>query len=301
LILNARTEVVTMQTRKPVVAGQFYPASGGACREEIEECLRARPLPETLPHQIGAGIGPHAGWTFSGALAALLFRAVKQRHETVDTFAIFGTAHRYFGGLPAVDETDAWETPLGTVAVDQALRDALVADGLILNDASAHIGEHSIEVHVPFVQHLFPDAAVLPIVVPANESGIALGQALARPERTAGKKVVCVGSTDLTHYGPRYGFIPQGPGDAGLRWAHEVNDRRFIDLALRLDPQGLLSTAREFGSACGPGAAAAAVAAAKESGATAGHLLAQTNSNEVMLSMRGAASSDSVGYAAIVF
>jgi hypothetical protein len=288
-----------MQTRKPVVAGQFYPGSAAACRDEIETCLQARSLPDALPERIGAGIAPHAGWTFSGALAALFFRAVRRRHERVETFAIFGTAHGYFGRLPAVDDADAWETPLGNVSVDRELREALLADGLAVRDAGAHRGEHSIEVQVPFVQQLFPGASLLPIVVPPETSGIALGRALAR--RANGRKVVCLGSTDLTHYGPRYGFVPRGLGPAGLRWAHEVNDQRFIELALQLKADELLATARETGSACGPGAAAAAVAAAVEFGATSGYLLGRTSSNELVQRMSGQAGHDSVGYAAVAF
>ena len=118
---------------------------------------------------------------------------------------------------------------------------------------------------------------------------------------STGATIVAIGSTDLTHYGPRYGFTPMGVGSESLQWAHEVNDRQFIDLAVGLEPERLLANALENGNACGPGAAAAAVSAAKRLGARKGVLLAHTNSNEVMLREMGTASRDSVGYAAIVF
>jgi len=86
-----------------------------------------------------------------------------------------------------------------------------------------------------------------------------------------------------------------------LKWADGVNDQKFIDLALKLEPERLLADAAESCNACGPGAAAAAIAAAKQFGKTKGLLLAHTNSNEVMLRKMGTASADSVGYAAIVF
>ncbi len=141
----------------------------------------------------------------------------------------------------------------------------------------------------------------MPIITPANESSIVLGEALAaRPPETAAG-VFYIGSTDLTHYGPRYGFTPVGIGSDALGWASGVNDRQFIDLALALEPQRLLANAIENGNACGPGAAAAAVMAAKTLGALKGVLLAHTSSNEVLLRKTGAANRDSVGYAAIVF
>jgi AmmeMemoRadiSam system protein B len=92
-----------------------------------------------------------------------------------------------------------------------------------------------------------------------------------------------------------------GSGPEGLRWATAVNDQRFIDLALRLEPAELLAGAMDNGNSCGPGAAAAVVAAARKSGARKGFLLAHTNSNEILLKETGAISRESVGYVAIVF
>jgi len=300
-----------MQIRKPVVAGQFYPEDRETCLAEIHECLPAEVPGEGLPEPLVGGLVPHAGWTFSGALAALVFAAVKRRRGTVGTFVICGAAHGYFGSQPVVDGSDAWETPLGTTDIDGSLRQVLLDRGVVVMDSSAHWHEHSIEVQVPFIQQLFPDARIVPIIVPANESALALGNALAHACATEGSVTeskasdppspVCIGSTDLTHYGPRYGFTPMGIGSEALHWASEVNDRQFIDLALSLEPQHLLANALENGNACGPGAAAAVIAAAKLLGARKGVLLAHTNSNEVMLREMGTASRDSVGYAAIVF
>ena len=300
-----------MQIRRPVVAGQFYPEERETCLAEIRACLPAQVPGEGLPEPLVAGLVPHAGWTFSGALAALVFATVKRQRGTVGTFVICGAAHGYFGPQPAIDGSDAWETPLGTTDIDDSLRQALLDSGAAVLDSSAHRHEHSIEVQLPFIQHLFPDARIVPIIVPAHESALGLGRALAdacaKESRVmAGQashppSLVCIGSTDLTHYGPRYGFTPMGIGSEALHWANEVNDRQFIDLALSLEPQRLLANALENGNACGPGAAAAVVAAARQLGARKGVLLAHTNSNEVMLREMGTASRDSVGYAAIIF
>ena len=290
-----------MRTRNPVVAGQFYPGSREGCLEEIREALASRPVVEPLPERIVGGIVPHAGWTFSGDLAAMVFAAVKKQRETVDTFIIFGTAHSYFGSLPAVDDSDSWRTPLGEIGIDREFRDALLAKKVVVKDADAHTYEHSLEVQVPFVQHLFPGAKLVPIVTPPVDTAIALGEAVAEVIAAQGRTAVCIGSTDLTHYGPRYGFTPMGRGPDGLQWAANVNDRQFIDLALSLDAERLLAEAIEKANACGPGAAAAAIAAARKLGTAKGRLLAYTNSNEVMQSKMGTTSRDAVGYAAIVF
>jgi AmmeMemoRadiSam system protein B len=290
-----------MKIRKPVVAGQFYPGSEKSCLADICRCIESGSLGGPLPRSVVAGIVPHAGWTFSGPLAASVFAAVKRQSHNVGTFVICGACHGYFGTQPVVEDSDQWETPLGPVAVDAELRDLLVRDGLVQMEPAAHRHEHSIEVQVPFVQYLFPQAKILPILVPPVATPVEFGAALA--ERIAAREpgVVCIGSTDLTHYGPRYGFTPMGAGPEGLRWASAVNDRHFIDLALRLEPAELLAGAMDNGNACGPGAAAAVVAVARKTRDSKGFLLTYTNSNEILLKEMGTISRESVGYVAIVF
>ncbi|MDD5063647.1 MAG: AmmeMemoRadiSam system protein B [Phycisphaerae bacterium] len=290
-----------MQTRKPVVAGQFYPGDRDSCIAEISECLQEKPPVKSLPETIVAGIVPHAGWTFSGSLAAMVFSAIKQRCDKVDTFIIFGAAHGYYGPSPAVYDSGRWLTPLGEAAVDEELADAVLETDAAVSDASAHLDEHSIEVQVPFIQHLFAGTKILPILTPPNKQSISLGGFVGDIIKLQKKKIICIGSTDLTHYGPRYGFAPMGTGTKALHWASDVNDKEFVDFALQLQPQKMLASAAENFNACGPGAAAAAVAVAKKLGRTKGVLLAHTNSNKVMLEKMAVASADSVGYAAIVF
>jgi len=291
-----------MQCRKPIVAGQFYPARKDQCIDEIKQCISDRTVKVPLPDSIAAGIVPHAGWTFSGSLAGLVFSAIKKQNKTVDTFVIFGAAHSYFGQAPAVYDRGCWLTPLGEVLVDEQLADLVMEAGIGVNEPASHRTEHSIEVQVPFIQYLFPEAKILPVLAPPVPDSVELGFFVGRiigsqPQ----KRIVCIGSTDLTHYGPRYGFTPMGVGPDAIEWAGRVNDKQFIDLAIQLEPQRMLSSSAESGNACGPGAAAAAVAAAKKLERKKGTLLAYTNSNEVMIKKMGSSSTESVGYAAIVF
>jgi AmmeMemoRadiSam system protein B len=291
-----------MQTRKPIVAGQFYPGQHDSCVDEINEYIEQTAVFDELPETIAAGIVPHAGWTFSGSLALKVFSAIKQQHERVNTFVIFGAAHSYFSSVPGVYDRGGWATPLGEIAIDEELADKLLKTGTAESNPAAHRTEHSIEVQVPFVQYLFAGAKILPIVVPPAPQALELGKAIGGIISTEkNRKIVCIGSTDLTHYGPRYGFTPKGTGPDALKWSTEVNDQKFIDLALKLDPEGMLASSTENCNACGGGAAAAAVAAAKKLGKTKGVLLAHTDSNQIMRQKMGTSSADSVGYAAIVF
>ena len=291
-----------MQKRKSFVAGSFYPGQYSSCVDEINLFLDAIRHSESLPEKIVAGIVPHAGWTYSGSLAASVFSAIKQQHEKVNTFIILGATHRYFGALPAVYDRGFWETPLGEVAVNEELADAVLNTGLAVSDPDAHKPEHSIEVQIPFIQYLFPGAKILPILVPPGKQVVEFGESIGEIiEQKHSRKIVCIGTTDLTHYGPGYGFTPMGAGQKALEWAFNVNDKKFIDLALDLKPLDLIHCAVENGNACGPGAAAVTVSAAKKLGSEKGLLLGHTNSNEIMKQNMGTISNDSVGYAAIIF
>ena len=290
-----------MNIRKPAVAGQFYGGTPDQCLAEIDACLPPRDLQMELPNPIAAAIVPHAGWVFSGELAATAFKAIQQVNGDVDSFVIFGAAHRYFDGGAAVYDTGSWETPMGEVAIDEDLAAAIVADGGIVN-CDAHREEHSIEVQVPFIQHLFPEAKIVPIIVPVanfdHNFGTHIGELI---HKTSDKKIVCIASTDLTHYGPRYGFCPHGCGEAALKWSREVNDMEFIDLALRMEVDKLMTVALDKGNACGPAAVATVIAAAKAMGRICGVLLGHTTSCDILREKFNQPSEESVGYAAMVF
>lgn len=290
-----------MKIRKPAVAGQFYGCSQAECLAEIAECLSDKAIMGDLPSPIVAAIVPHAGWVFSGELAARAFHAIKQVNETVDTFVIFGAAHRYYGTLPAVYPDGAWQTPLGEVEIDSDLAAAIAEQGAT-SDPAAHIAEHSIEVQVPFIQHLFPNARIVPIIVPAGGFDLDFGTAVGNIiDDTPNKKIVCIASTDLTHYGPSYGFCPEGVGPAAIKWARDVNDVEFIDLALSMQPQKIIQNAHDNCSACGPGAVAVTLAAAQALGRSHGTLLGHTTSHDILREKFNQSSQESVGYAAIVF
>ncbi|HIQ01456.1 MAG TPA: AmmeMemoRadiSam system protein B [Anaerolineales bacterium] len=287
-----------MRVRRPVVAGQFYPADRAGCVRMIEECLPQR-LPDGLPERIVAGVVPHAGWVYSGPTAAKVFAAIRS-HSTPDTFVLLSAMHRWGAARPAVYTGEAWATPLGEAEVDADLAQAVLDEGagLLVDAPEAHAGEHSAEVQVPFIQHLFPGARLLPILVPPDEQAVAAGEVIAQTIAGAGKNVVVVGTTDLTHYGAMYyGFAPAGTGERALEWAR-ANDEQVINLMLEMQAEKIVPETAAHHNACGGGAIAATVAAARTLGAQKGVLLEYTTSHHV----RGhGPATDFVGYAAVVF
>jgi AmmeMemoRadiSam system protein B len=287
-----------MQIRRPVVAGQFYPADRAGCVRLIEQSQPDQP-PHDVPDRVIAGVVPHAGWVYSGAIAARVFASVCSR-STPETFVLFSAMHRWGAARPAVYGSGAWATPLGEAEIDADLAQAVLEEGggLLVDAPDAHAGEHSCEVQLPFIQHLCPQARILPILVPPEELAPSAGEAVARAIAKTEEEVVVVGTTDLTHYGAMYyGYAPAGTGDAALAWVKD-NDARVIDLMLTLQAEEIVAETAAHHNACGGGALAATVAAARALGAQKGVLLEYTTSHHVM--PRGPAT-DFVGYAAVVF
>ncbi|MBM4017352.1 MAG: AmmeMemoRadiSam system protein B [Planctomycetes bacterium] len=290
-----------MMVREPMVAGQFYPAGREQCLKHIE-ALRPKTPFEGGPERPVGGILPHAGWVYSGATALAALGAICAR-RTPRTFVIFGAVHTDAGRSGAVFPHGGWRTPLGLVEVDERLAREVLARGpdLMTEDPEAHEDEHSIEVQLPFIQHLAPDARILPIAVLPNEKAPAIGRLVGIVIQSLDADAVCLGSTDLTHYGTGYGFAPRGLGPAGIRWMRDENDRRMLDLIERLDAEAVVAEARRHRNACGAGAVAATLAAARQLGAVRGHVVRYTTSYDVMREQMGREAADmAVGYVGAV-
>ena len=145
------------------------------------------------------------------------------------------------------------------------------------------------------VAFLQPKAKLLWLRSPPHYEAKELGTALGRASSALEKKVVCVGSTDLTHYGPAYGFMPAGGGEKAEKWVKGTNDKAFIEALLDMNCEAALSLGLKKGSACSAGAAVAALGFALEMGATDARLLEYATSLDVR-------QDDSfVGYAALAF
>ena len=279
--------------REAEFAGRFYPGDRGQCEEMVDGLLRGVRTRTGL-----AAIVPHAGWVYSGSTAALGIATVAGGRP--DTVIIFGSVHVLTRNKASLYARGVWRTPLGIVAVDEELAERIAAGMDVEVDPGVHQHEHSIEVELPFVQRLLPEARIVLIMIRPGPWAEDVGRHCASAAQEMGRRVVFVGSTDLTHYGPSFGFEPQGRGEAGIRWAREVNDRRFIELIEKLDGSGVITEAAENRNACGAGAVAATIGAALEVGAKRYEELRHTTSAELEYA-QGGQPQNSVGYEAGVF
>lgn len=279
-------------------AGQFYPAKPEECARELAGLVAAaRAFPPT-PGAVMAGIVPHAGWIYSGPTAARVFVDLDAGGPP-STVVVFGAVHVHGVPRAALWAQGAWATPLGDVAIDESLARRVLAAGagLIEERPRIHEREHSIEVQVPFIRHLWPSARLLPVMVPPDASASRVGEIVARAASSAAGRVVALGSTDLTHYGPGYGVVTHGVGAAALAWARDENDAAMLARVAALDADAIVAEARLHGNACGPGAVAAALAFARARGAGCATLLDHTTSYDVRPS---GTPTDFVGYAGVV-
>jgi len=290
-----------MMIREPIVAGQFYDAKPERCRAAVERLLADyQPVSSPTGCWYG-GLVPHAGWMCSGAVAAHVLTTLATT-RTPSTIVLFGGVHRYIGRVAAMFSHGRWTTPLGPIEIDNRLAERIGGHtNLIADDPYAHEEEHSIEVQLPLIKHLFPEAKIVPIMVPVMPAAHEVGEAVVRTLSSYEYDALIVGTTDLTHYGPRYGFTSEGVGAKANAWAKQVNDKRFVDLVRQLKHDKLVAEASQYRNACSSGAAAATVGAVRALGATEGILLEQTSSSEVLGASGHEDMSDSVGYAGIVF
>ncbi len=269
------------EIRKSVVAGQFYSSNATELRAQIENWLN-RAAKSFYGHIIGLSV-PHAGYTYSGAIAAAGYKQVAG--QTVELVAILAPSHRdYFSG-GSIFPGDAYETPLGRVMIDKTIARSLVQSCELYEFSQlGHGAEHSLEVQLPFIQVLFPKAKILPIVIgsfdwPACEKmGLALAKSL------QGKKALIVASTDLYH-----GYSYE---------ACKRSDDATLKTMLALQPQTLCEGfLRESLQACGAGPVVIMQVAVKQLGANKAELIARTNSNDVTGEKGGYV----VGYGSIAY
>jgi MEMO1 family protein len=249
--------------RRPAVAGLFYPQSDRPLRLQVEGLI-AKAGEQT--EAVGVVV-PHAGYMYSGAVAG----AVYARLTRPETCVILGPNHTGLGAAAAIMSSGHWETPLGEAVIDAELARAILERSDVLEeDEYAHRREHSIEVHLPFLQFLFPGLSFVPVCLMNHEFGACqdVGEAVAEAARESGKRVLLVASTDMSHY------VPQELA--------ERKDRMAIDAMLALDPERLHTTVlRERISMCGFHPTAAMLIAAKALGARRAELACYATSGDV--------------------
>ena len=220
---------------------------------------------------------PHAGWYFSGSLACNVIHCLAD--ETVpDVIVIFGM-HLHAGSPFYIMADGEWETPFGNLPIEKELAGELIRRfDFQIETADRFSPENTIELQLPFIKYFFNDVKIVPIGVPPVESSLEIGKAAADIAGRLGKKMKVIGSTDLTHYGANYGFMPKGTGPAAIDWVRNTNDQQVIEAMAGMDPERVIAEAAANQNACCAGAAATAIAAAGRLGAESAEILAYANS-----------------------
>jgi len=262
--------------RPPAVAGQFYAGSAVALRREIENCYRHELGPGKLPEVNEAGprqvvglVSPHAGYMYSGPPAACGFYELAQDGRP-EIAIIIGPSHRLGGSGAVIQAEGAWSTPLGETRIDAETAAALLESCSDLTEGTRELAyEHSLEVQLPFLQHLYGETlSIVPIMMVDQDWATAQSLATAIVQTCQQQDAVIIASTDMTHQEP-----PQ---------VAREQDMRLVQYMEKLDPQGLLEERARYGiTMCGYGPTAAMLAAAKQLGAQRGELIAYSNSGDV--------------------
>jgi AmmeMemoRadiSam system protein B len=233
--------------RKPAVAGRFYPGDAdglravvaGYLKEAADRTQRDADTPKAL-------IVPHAGYAYSGPVAASAYSRIVGAGEKITRVVLLGPAHRLaFEGI-ALPCADGFETPLGIVSIDKDAVAQIAHLTQVHSLPSAHEGEHSLEVHLPFLQMLLETFLLVPLVV-----GSATAEQVAEVLETlwGGDETLIVVSTDLSHY---HDYDTAQVMDNATSAAIEALDDRsigFDDACGRVPLSGLLVAARAHGIA----------------------------------------------------
>ncbi len=265
-----------MRTRKALFSGSWYPGNSSECERQIKAFIKEK-RPAISDRELIGGIVPHAGWFFSGEIACNVIHRLKSDVHP-DVLIVFGM-HLHSGSPGYIMTQDAWETPFGAIQIESQLAGVLADKfSFEIETTERFHQDNTIELQLPFIKYFFPDAKIVPIGVPPNDSAVKIGHTAAATASELGLKTKVIGSTDLTHYGSNYGFTTHGTGTQAVEWVRNENDRRIIDAMLAMDSSKVIREARENQNSCCSGAVAATLAAAKQLGAVKAETDAYTTS-----------------------
>ncbi len=264
-------------TRRPAVAGRFYPDDPQELLDEVQ-----RHLEENAGKVSAQGvIAPHAGFKYSGDVAG----SVYSRIEIPDTVILLGPNHTGMGERISLAARGTWSMPFGDMDIDTPLAQAILKYlPMARENEEAHRLEHSLETQLPFLQYFRRKFTFVPICLMrlSWDECRMLGEALVKAIRDRDRTVLIVASSDMTHY--------------ETHASASEKDRKAIDKILNMDPEGLFRTVEKEGiTMCGVNPATAMLTACKELGATRAELAKYMTSGEVSGDMEQV-----VGYAGVI-
>ncbi|MEO9277178.1 MAG: MEMO1 family protein [Nitrososphaera sp.] len=277
-----------MQIRTPAVAGMFYPKTNQELKKTIRDCFfhdygPKKIQPTTSKKKIFGVICPHAGYAYSGPIAANSYYAISGLKP--ELVIIVGPNHWGIGSDVATMKDAVWRTPLGDIEVDtESAMEINRISKFIELDFFSHSKDHSLEVQIPILQEIYSHKfKILPIILndQSYKTAKSIGAAIARIAKN--KKSIIIASSDFTHYEPN-------------DYAHK-QDSALIEPILSLDIDRFYTILQEKQvTACGYGAIASVMEACKQLGATRGELIKYATSGDISGDKNSV-----VGYASIVF
>ncbi len=283
-----------METKQMAFAGSWYPDTGQACESSIRQFLKQG----RLQGDFVGGIVPHAGWYYSGSIACRVIASLEpldRATRQIDTILLFG-GHMHRQSEPFIMTQGEIETPLGEIEVDGDLVEKMMA-GLSIRGRSPlkFPDENTLELQYPFIKYFFPRARIIVCgVAPSLFAGIIARTAVGEAQKL-GRSIRVIGSTDMTHYGPDFGFTPAGLGEKAVAWVSKENDHNAIQAMKAMDETQIIAQGLDHKNMCCAGAAAATAAACKTLGAVKAFEL------DYATSFERSRSDSFVGYAGLVY
>ncbi|MGD0021323.1 MAG: AmmeMemoRadiSam system protein B [Smithellaceae bacterium] len=252
--------------RKSVIAGSWYPGDPSVLRKDIKNYFKAVP-DLAVEGEIVALIAPHAGYIYSGQVAAYAYKFIYGKKY--DAVVVIGPSHRVaFSGV-SIYSRGGYETPLGIVSVNEPLAEAIKDSNEIIKEMpAAHLQEHSLEIQLPFMQVALGDFSFVPLVMGDQNENTCRKLAATIHQAAGGRKILIVASSDLSHF-------------------HDYNTAKKLDEVIlrhlkESDAAGLMETLGDgTAEACGGGPMVVAMLAAQMLGANRARLLKYANSGDV--------------------
>lgn len=267
--------------RKPMIAGTWYPADPVRLRADIEGYLSGARV-DTLDGTVIGVISPHAGYVYSGKVAAHAYKAAQGKD--FDAVILIGPSHRASFRGASLYDGKGYETPLGIASVDRALAEKIAAysDGMVSLTSDHILPENSLEIQVPFLQVVFDRVPFVPILMGTQDMGTCRAVADAIIRAVGDGRILVIASTDLSHYHSYDSAVAM--------------DSAALEYVVKMDAEGFLRGV-ESGryEACGAGPAAVTILVATALGADSAKILAYMNSGDITGDRNGV-----VGYAVAV-
>ena len=244
LMLSACRDGSSGSVRKAILANSWYPGGKDELAAAVDGYLDQADTPDLEGKVVGL-VSPHAGYYYSGRAAAHGYKAIQK--GDYDVVVVMAPSHRARFPGASILNVDCYSTPLGEVKLDRSACDRLVAHELVSVVPQAHSHEHSLEIQLPFLQRRLGDFLLVPIVVGSLAPAQMQQLAAAIKEVTAGRRVLYVASSDFTHYGPRFGYVP---------FRDDVKDRLkkldmgAVDYILSKDMEGFVDYKGRTGITC---------------------------------------------------